>query len=141
MDFSEISPRAPRHRGPGARLWAAAALLVGLAALGCGGRRQTQPDALDIATDATYPPFESVDEHSKEIVGFDIDLIRAVAQKAGLQIEIVNSGDRLVPVRRGHLEHHHHRRAQGLDALLGPVLPGRAAAGGAQRRRGREGTQ
>jgi len=43
-----------------------------------------------IATDATWPPFESVNEQTKEIEGFDIDLIKAIAEKAGLEIEIVN---------------------------------------------------
>ncbi len=43
-----------------------------------------------IATDATWPPFEYVDEQTMEIVGFDIDLIKAIADEAGLDIEIVN---------------------------------------------------
>jgi len=43
-----------------------------------------------IVTDATWPPFESVDEATKEIVGFDIDLIKAIAAKENLDIEIQN---------------------------------------------------
>jgi polar amino acid transport system substrate-binding protein len=43
-----------------------------------------------IATDATYPPFESVNDKTKDLEGFDIDLIKAVADKAGLDIELVN---------------------------------------------------
>ena len=43
-----------------------------------------------IATDATWPPFEYVDEQTMEIVGFDIDLINAIADEAGLDIEIIN---------------------------------------------------
>lgn len=43
-----------------------------------------------IATDATYPPFETVDEATKELTGFDIELIKAVADKAGIQYELVN---------------------------------------------------
>jgi polar amino acid transport system substrate-binding protein len=43
-----------------------------------------------IATDATWPPFEYVDEQTMEIVGFDIDLIKAIADEAGLDIEIIN---------------------------------------------------
>ena len=43
-----------------------------------------------IATDATWPPFEYVDEQTMDIVGFDIDLIKAIADEAGLDIEIVN---------------------------------------------------
>jgi len=43
-----------------------------------------------IATDATWPPFESINEQTKEIEGFDIDLMTAVAEKAGLEIEFMN---------------------------------------------------
>jgi polar amino acid transport system substrate-binding protein len=43
-----------------------------------------------IASDATWPPFEMVDETSKEIVGFDVDLMAAIAEQAGFQYEIVN---------------------------------------------------
>lgn len=44
-----------------------------------------------VATDATFPPFEFVDEATKEMTGFDIELIRLVAEKAGLDIEIENT--------------------------------------------------
>ena len=47
-------------------------------------------DALVVATDATFPPFEYVDEASKEIVGFDIDLMNAIAEKADLDIRYQN---------------------------------------------------
>jgi len=43
-----------------------------------------------IATDATWPPFEYVDEQTMDIVGFDIALIKAIADEAGLDIEILN---------------------------------------------------
>jgi polar amino acid transport system substrate-binding protein len=43
-----------------------------------------------VATDATWPPFEYVDEESKEIIGFDIDLMKAIAEKEGLEVEFVN---------------------------------------------------
>jgi polar amino acid transport system substrate-binding protein len=43
-----------------------------------------------VATDATWPPFEVVDESSKEIVGFDIDLLKAIAAKEGLEVEFIN---------------------------------------------------
>jgi polar amino acid transport system substrate-binding protein len=43
-----------------------------------------------IATDATWPPFEYVDEETMEIVGFDIDLMTAIAEKEGLDIEFLN---------------------------------------------------
>jgi len=43
-----------------------------------------------VATDAVYAPFESLNERS-EIVGFDIDVMRAVAERAGLQVKFVNT--------------------------------------------------
>jgi len=43
-----------------------------------------------IATDATFPPFEMVDEISKELTGFDVDLMKAIAENAGFQYEFVN---------------------------------------------------
>ena len=43
-----------------------------------------------IATDATFPPFEMVDETTKELIGFDIELMEAVAAQAGIQYEFVN---------------------------------------------------
>ncbi len=48
------------------------------------------PEVVSIATDATFPPFEMVDEATKELIGFDIELMEAVAAQAGLQFEFVN---------------------------------------------------
>ncbi|QLG86766.1 basic amino acid ABC transporter substrate-binding protein [Chitinibacter bivalviorum] len=45
---------------------------------------------LNVGTDATFAPFESLNQ-SKEIVGFDADLIKAIAQKSGLKIKLVNT--------------------------------------------------
>ena len=53
---------------------------------GCGEKEEK----IRIATDATWPPFESVNEQTKEIEGFDIDLIKAIAEKEDLDIEIMN---------------------------------------------------
>ena len=41
-----------------------------------------------VATDNAYVPFEYLDEESGELVGFDIDLITALAKEAGIEIEI-----------------------------------------------------
>lgn len=43
-----------------------------------------------VGTDAAYAPFESQNEKG-EIVGFDIDVVRAVAEKAGIQVKFVNT--------------------------------------------------
>jgi len=54
----------------------------------CGSSTKT----IRIATDATWPPFEFVDEESKEIKGFDIDIMKAIAEKEDLDVEFVNVG-------------------------------------------------
>lgn len=43
-----------------------------------------------VVMDATWPPFESVDEATKNIVGFDVDLMNAIAKEANLQVEYNN---------------------------------------------------
>ncbi len=42
-----------------------------------------------VGTDATYPPFESVDSTGK-IVGFDIDILNAICDEEKLKCEFVN---------------------------------------------------
>jgi len=61
-------------------------VLAALALTACGGGA----DKVQVATDATWPPFEYVDETSKAIVGFDIDLLNAIAAETGLEVEVVN---------------------------------------------------
>jgi polar amino acid transport system substrate-binding protein len=43
-----------------------------------------------VASDATWPPMEYINE-SKEIVGFDVDLMKAVAEAGGFDVEIKNT--------------------------------------------------
>jgi polar amino acid transport system substrate-binding protein len=43
-----------------------------------------------VATEATWPPFEYVDTSTNKIVGFDIDLFTAIAEKAGIEFEFIN---------------------------------------------------
>ena len=64
-------------------------IILSLALTACSSKQESE--ALRIATDATWPPFEYVDEGSKEIVGFDIDLMNAIAEDQGLEIEYVNT--------------------------------------------------
>jgi len=47
---------------------------------------------LTVACDATWPPFEIVNEQTKELDGFGVELMKALATKAGLDIEFVNVG-------------------------------------------------
>ena len=61
-------------------------LMVGTLLPACSGGSS----ALTVATDAPGPPFEYVATDTNEIVGFDIDVIKMVADKADLDIEIIN---------------------------------------------------
>ena len=81
---------------------------------GCGGTKETPAPAapaaeqkaesktptidkikkdgkLVIGTSPDYPPFESLDKDNK-VIGFDIDIMDAVAKKMGVKLEIVQIG-------------------------------------------------
>ena len=45
-----------------------------------------------VASDATWPPFEIVDEKTKEITGFDIDMMKAIGKSQNLNFEFINVG-------------------------------------------------
>lgn len=47
----------------------------------------TDGNVYTVATDNGYVPFEFIDEDSGDLVGFDIDLITALAEEAGIEIE------------------------------------------------------
>lgn len=61
--------------------------LISLVLAGCGGGTGTK---VRVATDASWPPFEYVDEETKEITGFDIELMNAIAEKGGFEVEFIN---------------------------------------------------
>ncbi|KAA0891814.1 basic amino acid ABC transporter substrate-binding protein [Oryzomonas rubra] len=48
------------------------------------------PKSIKVATDATWPPMEMVDTN-KQIVGYDIDFLKAVAKEAGVAVVIKNT--------------------------------------------------
>ena len=53
--------------------------------------------ALRVGTEATYAPFETIDENGN-YVGFDMDLIRMVATQLGMQLKMNNiSWDGIIP--------------------------------------------
>ena len=45
-------------------------------------------DVFTVATDNSYAPFEFIDDDTGELEGFDVDLIEALAEEAGIEIEI-----------------------------------------------------
>lgn len=51
---------------------------------------QVEGMVIRIGTDAAYPPFEEIDEDG-DFVGFDIDLMEAIAEDAGFEIEWINA--------------------------------------------------
>ncbi|MBO5513686.1 MAG: basic amino acid ABC transporter substrate-binding protein [Mogibacterium sp.] len=66
-----------------------------LSACGGGG---SEDDTLTVVTEATFPPFEKTDEESGEIVGFDPEMMAAIAEDQGLKLEWVNMEfDSLIP--------------------------------------------
>lgn len=64
------------------------ALVMLLSFAGCGAEK-TDDKVLKIATNAEFEPFESLDADGN-YVGFDIDLINAIAEKIGYTIEFDN---------------------------------------------------
>ena len=69
-------------------------LTAGLAFSG-GKSEAKQPSGSDrmkivVASDATWPPMEYINE-AKELVGYDIDFMKAVAAAAGFDVEIRNT--------------------------------------------------
>ena len=66
------------------------ALFMGAVDPGSVSAQQKQGRTITVATDATWPPMEMVDT-SKNIVGFDIDLMKAIAKEAGVEVVFKNT--------------------------------------------------
>ncbi len=59
---------------------------------------------LIVGTEPTFPPFEITDE-AGNIIGFDIDLITAIAEDQGFTVKIQSVGfDALIPAVRGNID-------------------------------------
>ena len=73
-----------------------AVAVFGLA--GCGTGEKTASNVWRVGTDASYAPFGFQDEKLHEYVGFDIDIIRAIAETQGHEVAIKNLNfDGLIP--------------------------------------------
>ena len=72
-------------------------LLLSIFMVACGatspalGEATPSSSAIRIGMGVNMPPFESVNVYTGEFEGFDVDLIEAIADKTGLEIEIVES--------------------------------------------------
>ena len=65
-------------------------LAVGAVTAGCSGGKDDKAaykavlkDEVVVGTEATFPPFEYYDEKGRKMIGFDVDLIQAVAREIG----------------------------------------------------------
>ena len=60
--------------------------VMAVALVACGGA--TEKNVLTMATNAEFPPFEYLE--GEEIVGADIEIAKAIAEKLGMELEITN---------------------------------------------------
>lgn len=75
-------------------------MAVGL--VGCGKQAAPTTKVLKVGTDAGFAPFEFQDENSKEYVGFDVDLIKALGKQMGYEVQVQNINfDGLIPGLEG----------------------------------------
>ncbi len=80
--------------------WTVVVLLCLSVIAGCAGDKNEtgKREILRIGTDATYPPFETVDTDTGHPTGFDIDLIAALCELNGWKPEfIVTPFDGIIP--------------------------------------------
>ncbi|NVN89638.1 MAG: ABC transporter substrate-binding protein [Desulfuromonadales bacterium] len=52
------------------------------------------------------PPFGYIDEKSRQLVGYDIDIVNAIAKKLGVRVELktVTSASRMPQLQEGHID-------------------------------------
>jgi polar amino acid transport system substrate-binding protein len=65
-------------------------LVLAVVLLGVVSCAKKEPTKIVIASDATWPPMEMVDQN-KNIVGFDVDLMNAAAKAGGFTVEFKNT--------------------------------------------------
>lgn len=76
--------------------FAASALVA--AVLFSGSLSAQAAEVLRVATNPTFPPFEFVNSETKEVTGFEMDLIRAMGKELGMEVKIMNIGfDGIIP--------------------------------------------
>ena len=92
------------HKTAGDLVCCAFALALFFCLSGCGQgdtdtwSRISHSGVLRVGTDATYPPFETVDTRTGDVAGFDIDLMRAICARYDMKPEfIVTPFDGIIP--------------------------------------------
>ena len=79
-------------------LLGAATLMAGCGQTGSSDAKSSGQRVLRVGMDASYPPFGSQNQETKDYEGFDVDIIRAIGQEEGFDVEISNrSFDGLIP--------------------------------------------
>lgn len=63
----------------------------GTVASGTNGLPDFKGRQIVVGTDATYPPFESVDEKTNEIAGFDVDLMNEIGKLINIKPQFKNA--------------------------------------------------
>lgn len=63
-------------------------ILFGVLLSGCGAGRADGEKTYVVATDNSFVPFEFLNKETGKVQGFDIDLIKAIAEEAGFKIDI-----------------------------------------------------
>jgi len=69
-------------------------MISSISLFGCGAKQENNVQGAKtyiVGTDATFPPFESTTP-SGEVVGFDVDLIRAIADAQGFKVNVKHLG-------------------------------------------------
>jgi len=76
------------------------ALALGLTA--CGQEPPAPPKVLKVGSDTSFAPFEFQDDKSKDYVGFDMDLIKALGKQMGYEVQVQGMNfDGLIPALEG----------------------------------------
>lgn len=66
-------------------------VILSFALSACQGNAATGKTKIRVATEAAYPPFEVINEETKQPEGFDIDLMNEIARRADLEVEYQNT--------------------------------------------------
>jgi polar amino acid transport system substrate-binding protein len=65
-------------------------IITSLLMASCSSSSSSEPTKIVVATDATWPHFESLNQQTKAIEGLDIDIMNAIAFRQNLQVEYKN---------------------------------------------------
>lgn len=66
--------------------------------MGACGKTENQETVYKVGTEPTFQPFEYMDIENDKIIGFDIELIEAIAAESGIKVEVQSLGfDALIP--------------------------------------------